>query len=358
MRDLVILFVHLITTLVRLAGPGGVRSVVAESLLAEQQLLILNRSRRRSPNLRGSDRIIAGLCALLIRRARLMRSAIVLKPATLLHLHDLLAERKYRMLFSPKRRCQPGPKGPNKELIDAIVEMKQRNPNWGCPRMAQQLALAFGVEIDKDVVRRILATHYRPQRDPEGPSWLTFIGHMKDSLWSLDLFRCESATLRTHWVLIVMDQFSRRIIGFAVHRGIVDGVALCRMFNRAIRGQSLPKYLSTDNDPLYRFDQWQANLRVLKVKPINTVPYVPLSHPFVERLIGTLRRECLDRTLFWTTADLENKLLDFTTYFNQYRTHAAREGRPPDSVPQPVANFQSYRWQSHCRGMYHTPAAA
>jgi len=263
MRDLVILFVHLITTLVRLAGPGGVRSVVAESLLAEQQLLILNRSRRRSPNLRVSDRIIAGLCALLIRRARLMRSAIVLKPSTLLHLHDVLAERKYRMLFSPKRRCQPGPKGPNKELIDAIVEMKQRNPNWGCPRMAQQLALAFGVEIDKDVVRRILATHYRPQRDPEGPSWLTFIGHMKDSLWSLDLFRCESATLRTHWVLIVMDQFSRRIIGFAVHRGIVDGVALCRMFNRAIRGQSLPKYLSTDNDPLYRFDQWQANLRVL-----------------------------------------------------------------------------------------------
>jgi len=78
------------------------------------------------------------------------------------------------MLFAPKRRCQPGPKGPKKELIDAIVEMKRRNPNWGCPRMAQQLTLAFGVEIDKDVVRRILATHYRPQRDPEGPSWLTF----------------------------------------------------------------------------------------------------------------------------------------------------------------------------------------
>ena len=105
MRDLVILLVHLITTVARLAGPGGVRSVVAESLLAEQQLLILNRSRGRSPNLRVSDRIIAGLCALLIRRARLMRSAIVLKPSTLLHLHDVLAKRKYRMLFSPKRRC-------------------------------------------------------------------------------------------------------------------------------------------------------------------------------------------------------------------------------------------------------------
>ena len=78
-------------------------------------------------------------------------------------------------------------------------EMKQRNPNWGCPRIAQQIALAFQIQIDKDVVRRILAHHHRPSQDSGGPSWLTFLGHMKDSLWSMDLFRCESATLRTHW---------------------------------------------------------------------------------------------------------------------------------------------------------------
>ena len=108
-----------------------------------------------------------------------------------------------------------------------------------------------------------------------------------------------------------MDQFTRRIVGFGIHRGIVDGTALCRMFHRAIRGQSTPKYLSTDHDPLYRFLQWRANLRVLEMTEIKTVPYVPLSHPFVERLVGTLRREFLDRTLFWTTADLEAKLLDF-----------------------------------------------
>ena len=87
------------------------------------------------------------------------------------------------------------------------------------------------------------------------------------------------------------------------------------MFQRAIQGQALPKYLSTDNDPLYRFHQWQANLRVLEVIEIKTVPYVPLSHPFVERLVGTLRRECPDRTLFWTTADLEAKLREFQKYF-------------------------------------------
>jgi hypothetical protein len=70
---------------------------------------------------------------------------------------------------------------------------------------------------------------------------------------------------------------------------------------------AVPKYLSSDHDPLYRFHQWQANLRVLGVTEIKTVPFVPLSHPFVERLIGTIRRECLDHLSFWTAADLEMK---------------------------------------------------
>src|SRR5262245_9034379 len=149
MRDLVILFCHIITTLARLVGPGGIRSVVAESVLVKQQLLILNRSRERSPNLRSADRLVAGLCALLIRPARLIRSAIVLKPSTLLNLHRILRNRKYQLLFSPKRGRKPGPKGPSKELIAAVVQTKQRNPTWGCPRIAQQIALAFDIPIDK-----------------------------------------------------------------------------------------------------------------------------------------------------------------------------------------------------------------
>src|SRR5437899_1445689 len=112
MRNLVVLFIHLIATLARLLGPGGVRSLIAESLLLKHQLLIVNRSRQRSPNLPSSDRILAGLLALLVRPARLLRSAIVLKPSTLLALHKAMSTRKYRMLFSPNRPRMPGPKGP------------------------------------------------------------------------------------------------------------------------------------------------------------------------------------------------------------------------------------------------------
>ncbi len=97
--------------------------------------LAVARSRQRSPNLCTSDRILAGLMALLVRPTRLLRSAIVLKPSTLLGLHKALSKQKYRVLFCPNRRLKPGPKGPRAELIRAVVEMKQRNPNWGCPRI-------------------------------------------------------------------------------------------------------------------------------------------------------------------------------------------------------------------------------
>src|SRR2546429_868992 len=81
MRNLAVLFIHFIAVLARLLGPGGVRSLVAESLLLKHQILILNRSRKRSPNLHVSDRALAGLMALLVRPTRLLRSAIVLKPS-------------------------------------------------------------------------------------------------------------------------------------------------------------------------------------------------------------------------------------------------------------------------------------
>ena len=201
-------------------------------------------------------------------------------------------DRKYRLLFSSLcRRRKPGPKGPSAELIAAIIELKRRNPRFGCVRIAQQISHAFGVDIDKDVVRRVLAKHYRPGNSgTHGPSWLTFIGHVKDSLWSLDLFRCESILLRSHWVLVVMDVFTRRIIGFGVERAYIDGVSVCRMFNHAVAGRPLPKHVSTDHDPLFRFHRWLANLRVLEIEEIKSVPYAPESRRSV-RPVGLKPRQ-------------------------------------------------------------------
>src|SRR5207253_11244794 len=101
---------------------------------------------------------------------------------------------------------------------------------------------------------------YQRGQKPDGPSWLCCRGHMRGCLWRSYFCRCESGALRTRWVLGVMDQYSRRIIGFGVHAAPVDGGALCQMFNRAIRGQcGMPKYLSSDNDRTHAYLTGRAN---------------------------------------------------------------------------------------------------
>lgn len=122
---------HLIATAAKRLLPGGARSVLFESLLLKHQLLIVNRSRARAPNLRPIDRIIASLCAGLMHPARLLRSAIVLKPSTLMTFHRALVNRQYRLLFAPRRRRKPGPKGPSTEMIASRCRLNANSPQTG-----------------------------------------------------------------------------------------------------------------------------------------------------------------------------------------------------------------------------------
>jgi len=139
------------------------------------------------------------------------------------------------------------------------------------------------------------------------------IGHTENPLGS----RCNGSIYTPHhW--------------FGVQRDMVDGVALAGCSNARFAGTFCPNISVRITIRFYRFHQWETNLRVLEITEIKTVPCVPLSHPFVERLIGTIRREYLDRSLFWTTADLEAKLIDFQHYYNGHRTHAGLEGRVPE----------------------------
>jgi putative transposase len=188
MKDVIYLLFQLLTTLTKLLQPGGSRTVIAENLILKQQLIIHRRSRQRAPNLSTQDRALLGFWSLFLSPRRIARSAIIIKPSTLLRFHKALKKRKYRLLYSPGGGCKPGPKGPSKEITNAIVGMKRRNSRFGCPRIAQQINLAFGLDLDKDTVRRVLATHYHPDPSNSGPSWLTTIGHAKDSLWSRDAF--------------------------------------------------------------------------------------------------------------------------------------------------------------------------
>ncbi len=362
MKELFVLMAHLLTTLVKLAQPGGARAVAAESIALKHQLLMMQRTRKRAPSMTPWDGLFVGLCSLWIAPGRWKKLAVVFRPSTIRRFHEVLVRRKYRFLYTAKRRGKPGPKGPSMELIAAVMEMKRRNLRFGCLKIAQQISYAFGIEIDKDVVRRILEKHHLPASGDDGPSWLTAIAHAKGSLWSLDLFKCESIVLQSYWVMVIIDVFTRRCMGYAVARGDIGGAAVCRMFNAAMAQQNPPKYLSSDNDPLFRFHRWLAHLRVLDIEEVKSLPCVPRSHPFVERMIRTVREELLDRVLFWNRLDLERTLSAFRSYYNQNRVHSGINGIPPEKLSgqsqRAMLPLSDFGWRSHCHGLFQLPAAA
>ena len=163
MKSVAFLFMHLLVLFAKSLKSGGTKAAIAENLMLKQQLIVLSRARRKAPNLRTSDRFLLGALSLLVSPRRLSTVAILIKPATLLKFHRALVKHKYRRLFRKKGNKRPGPKGPSQELIAAIVELKQRNPRYGCPRIAYIFSLTFGIEINKNIVRRILAKHHKPK---------------------------------------------------------------------------------------------------------------------------------------------------------------------------------------------------
>ena len=164
--------------------------------------------------------------------------------------------------------------------------------------------------------------------------------------------------------MLVTDIYSRRIIGFSVHTGNTDGIAVCCMFNKIIAKKVTLKYLSSDNDPLFKFHRWQANLRILGIDEIKTIPGAPTSHPFVERSIGLCRQEFLDYVLFWNAEDLARKLDQYKNYHNQTRAHSSLDKKTPnqkaanDDIPNRVVSLKDFRWKSHCRGLFNLPVVA
>ena len=149
MKTLALLVIHVLTTLAQRAGPGGAKAIIAESVLLKHQQLIARRTAEKTPKLTTSDRFLCGFLTLFMRPGRIRKAGVILKPATLTKFRRALSSRNYHRLFSSQKHRKPGPKGPSDALVLVIVELKRRNARFGCPRIAQQINKAFGVNIDK-----------------------------------------------------------------------------------------------------------------------------------------------------------------------------------------------------------------
>ena len=287
MKTLALLLIHVLTTLAKRAGPGGAKAIIAESVLLKQQQLIARRSVGKTPRLTTSDRFLCGFLTLFMRPGRIRKAAVVLKPATLTKFRRALLSRNYHRLFSSRKNAKPGPKGPADDLVRVIVELKQRNARFGCPRIAQQINKAFGVNIDKDVVRRVLAKHYRPKPFDGEVSWLTFFRHTCESLWSIALFQRKSNFPRIHSSLLAIGQCTRRIISCNITGCHSDQTVVCSLFAAGIPVIEASTSLNPAHDP--PFTHHRCRRKLLDVGRTLTVPISPRAPPFAERRIETRR---------------------------------------------------------------------
>ena len=312
MKTLALLLIHVLATLAKRAGPGGAKAIIAESVLLKHQQLIARRSAGKTPRLTTSDRFLCGFLTLFMRPGRIRKTAIFLKPATLTKFRRALLSHNYHLLFSSRKNAKPGPKGPADDLVRVIVELKQRNAHFGCPRIAQQINKAFGVNIDKDVVRRVLAKRYRPAPNDGGPSWLTFFRHTRDSLSSIALPRRESILTKFRTTLLSINQFFRPMIGFdlsgrncyqaEVYSPVDDPIPVV--------------HPSKPFDPLHNppFLHHRCRMKFLAVGRMQTVVLFPRPPPFTERRIRTRRRNQTDYRSDCGVIECEPELKAFNDY--------------------------------------------
>jgi len=317
MKFLALLLIHVLTTLAKRAGPGGAKAIIAESVLLKHQQLMARRSVGKTPRLTTSDRFFCGFLVLFMHPSRIRKAAVVLKPATLTKFRSALLSRNYHRLFSSRKTTKPGPKGPADDLIRVLVEMKQRNAGFGCPRIAQQINKAFGVNIDKDVVRRVLAKHYHPAPYDGGPSWLTFLRHTRESLCSVVLFRRESILLKIHSILLAIGQCTRRINGCAISGCRFNQSVVWSLFDNAIPVIDASRSLRSIHDQA--FSHYPCRRKHLGLRRTRTVTILPRSPPFAERRFRTRRRNHHDYRSNCSAIDLATEHEALNNYYHLFR---------------------------------------
>ena len=212
------------------------------------------------------------------------------------------------------------------ELRSLIRRMWQANPTWGSPRIVGELE-KLGIEIAKSTVEK-----YRPTlRKPTSPSWCTFLKqHMRDTV-AIDFFTVPTAQLRVLFVLVVLAHDRRRVVHFNVtEHPTAEWTA--QQLVEAFPWQPPPEYLLRDRDAIYGH-HFRKRVRSLGIKECPVAPRSHWQNPYVERVIGSIRRECLDHIVILDERHLKRILRSYFDYYHQWRPHRSLEMDSPDGRP-------------------------
>jgi hypothetical protein len=296
----------------------GHRAVALENLALRQQVAALKRAVKR-PTLRTRDRLF---WVLLAKAWRDWRSAlIVVQPDTVVRWHRQWLRRQWTRRST---RTRPGRPSTGPTVRTLVSTMAVANPMWGAPRIHGELG-KLGITVSERTVSRLL----RRPRHPPSQTWRTFLTNHVATLVSMDFFTVPTLTGRVLFVFVLLSHERRRIVHFNITEHPTAAWTAQQMIE-AFPDDTAPRWLLRDRDAIYG-DAFQRRVAGMGVGEVVTSPFSPWQNPYAERLIGSIRRECLDHVIVLGERHLRRILTRHTAYYHGARTHLALEKDAPTS---------------------------
>ena len=315
MTSVVVSLLHSLRFLVRSRA-----SLHLEILALRHQLTVVNRSRGRRLRLTSADRM---LWAWLSRAWRGWRSALhIVRPETVVAWH----RRGFRLFWTWKSRRRTGRPGVPADVRALIRELSTANPLWGAPRIHGELQ-KLGIAVSQSTVAKFMRRHPRPPSQ----TWRTFLTNHASQIMAADLFVVPTVTFRLLFVLVILGHDRRRI----VHVAVTDhptAAWIAQQLRNAFPEDQAPRYLLHDRDGA--FAAVATTVAGMNIQTVRTAPRSPWQNAYVERVIGSIRRECLDHVIVANEAGLRRVLAGYVAYYMRSRTHLALAKDSP--VPRPV----------------------
>ena len=292
-----------------------------ENLALRHQLGVLHRSVKR-PKLTSADRLLwAWLCEIW---GHWRTALVIVKPETVIAWH----RKGFRLFGTWKvRRGQPGRPAVPKDIRELIRRMSRENPLGGAPRINGEL-LKLGIDVGETSVGKYMVR----RRKPPSQTWRTFLENHVKSLVSVDFFTAPTLRFQILYVFLVLAHHRRRILHFGV-TAHPTAEWTAQQLREAVPWETAPRYLLRDRDRIFG-DDFTKQVKDIGIKEVLSAPRSPWQPAYIGRLIGTLRRECLDHVIVLNEASLYRHVKSFMAYYHESRTHLSLAKDTPE--PRPV----------------------
>jgi transposase InsO family protein len=288
--------------------------VELENLALRHQLHVLRRQRPGRLRLFTFDRLLYRLWP------RCLEAMVLVKPATVIQWH----RQGFRLFW--RWRSRSGRPSVDREVRDLIRQMSGANPLWGAPRIHGEL-LKLGIEVSQATVAKYMVR----RRGAPSPTWRSFLRNQAEGIAAIDMFVVASASFRLLYVMIILAYDRRKIVRTAVTEH-PTAAWLSRQVTEGFPWDTAPRYLLRDRDASYG-SEFCNRIEAMGITQVVTAPRSPWQNAYVERVIGSIRRECLDHVVIFNERHLHRVLSSYLDYYHRTWTHLSLGKDCPHSRP-------------------------